>query len=191
MIILGGIELKVSGVVDTDPADLFAAPPEQGWLIAHCKPRQEKLFCAELTWRGIPRGIFYERRVRRYPGKGTHESLVPLIGGYVFCVGNYAERDLIYRTGRVVRLLAVPRQVELAQQLNLLAALVARSSGPLVVKPEIVPGTLVTLTRGTFSGCTGIVVRRKGTCQLVVNLSVLGTSVGVELPAETAESLDG
>ena len=97
---------------------------------------------------------------------------------------------MIYRTERVVRILPVPRPGELAQQLNLLAALVARTPGPLMVKPEIVPGSLVTLTRGAFSGCTGVVVRRKGSCFLVVNLSVLGTSVGVELPAETAESLD-
>lgn len=191
MIVLGGVELKVSGVIDTNPPDLFAAPPEQGWMIAHCKPRQEKLLCAELAWRKVPRGIFYERRIRRYPGKGTQESLVPLIGGYIFCVGDQQARELIYRTDRVVRILTVPRPVELAQQLNLLAALVTRTEGPLMVKPEIVTGTLVTLTRGTFAGCMGVVVRRKGVCQLVVNLTVLGTSVAVELPAETAESLDG
>jgi transcription antitermination factor NusG len=90
----------------------------------------------------------------------------------------------------VVRLLPVPQPLELAQQLNLLAALVERTTGPLVVKPELVAGTLVTLTQGTFAGCMGVVVRRKGSCQLVVNLSVLGSSVAVELPAEMAESLD-
>ena len=190
MIILGGVELQVSGVVDANPKTLFAMPPESGWMIAHCKPRQEKLLCAELIWRQVPRGIFYERRLRRYFGKGTQESLVPLLGGYVFCVGNQATRELIYRTERVVRILAVPRPLELAQQLNLLAALVTRTHGPLLIKPEIVTGALVTLTRGTFAGCMGVVVRRQGTCQLVVNLSVLGTSVAVELPAETAETLD-
>lgn len=191
MIILAGSELRVSGVVDTNPPTLFADPPERGWLIAHCKPRQDKLLCADLSARGIPRGIFYERRVRRYPGKGTQESLVPLLGGYVFCVADREGQERIYRTDRVVRIIPVPRPLELAQELHLLATLVSRTSGPLVVKPELVPGTLVTLTRGTFAGCMGVVVRRKGVCELVVNLTVLGTSVGVELPAEMAESLAG
>ena len=190
MIVLGGVELQVSGVVDTNPVNLFAAPPETGWLIAHCKPRQEKLLCAELAWRKVPRGIFYERRIRRYPGKGTQEHLVPLIGGYIFCVGDFHTRELIYSTGRVVHILNVPRPRELAQQLSLLAALVTRTTGPLIVKPEIVPGKLVTLTKGTLAGCMGVVVRRKGVSQLVVNLTVLGTSVAVELPVETAECLD-
>ena len=109
MILAHGNDLKISGVVDANPADLFAAPPENGWMVAHCKPRQDKLLCSELTWRGVPRGIFYERRVRRYLGKGAQEFLVPLLGGYVFCVGDFATRELIYRTDRVVRIIPVPR----------------------------------------------------------------------------------
>jgi len=191
MIVLGGVDLRVAGVIDTNPANLFADPPAAGWMIAHCKPRQEKLLCAELEWRKVPRGIFYERRIRRYLGKGAQEHLVPLIGGYIFCVGDFHTREQIYSTGRVVHILPVPRQLELAQQLSLLAALVTRTTGPLIVKPEIVPGKLVTLTKGTLAGCMGVVVRRKGVSQLVVNLTVLGTSVAVELPAETAECLEG
>lgn len=190
MIVLGGQELRVSGQVDCDPPGLFHVPPESNWLIAHCKPRQEKCLCRALSWQQIPRGIFLERRVRRYPGKGISETLVPLLGGYVFCIGGNAERDAIYRTERVARLIRVPDGNRLAQQVQMLALLLERTQGPLHVRPEIVAGTVITVTRGTLAGLTGVVQRRKGKAQLVVNLSVLGTSVAVELPAETAEALE-
>jgi transcription antitermination factor NusG len=190
MIVLGGPELRVSAQVDVNPPELFRAPPQSNWLIAHCKPRQEKLLCNELAWNGIPRGMFMERRLRRYPGHGVRETLVPLLGGYVFCIGDWDTREMLYRTERVVRIIIPHNPVQLAQELQMLARLIELSEGPLEVNPEIVAGSLVTITRGTLAGMIGVVVRRKGISQLVVNLSVLGTSVAVELPAETAVSLD-
>jgi len=190
MIAHAGKELRISGQIDCDPAGLFHVPPERDWLIAHCKPRQEKCLCRELSQRGIPRGIFLERRLRRYPGKGTSESLVPLLGGYVFCIGNQAEHETIYRTERVARIIRVVDSNRLAQQLQMLALLLERTEGPMEVRPDIVVGTVVTITRGTLAGLSGVVVRRKASAQLVVNLTVLGTSVAVELPVETAELLD-
>lgn len=190
MIVLRGTELRVSGVADCNPPELFRAPPHEGWLIAHCRPRQEKQLAANMDWLGIPRGIFYERRLRRYQGKGIQESMVPLLGGYVFFVGGWPERDQLFRTGRVVRVITPRSTDRLGEELQMLAMLVDRSEAPLQVKPEIVPGCLVTITKGSLAGLMGVVVKRTGTTQLVVNLSVLGTSVGVELPAETAESLD-
>lgn len=190
MIVLGGTELRVSGLVDCDPPGLFHVPPERSWLIAHSKPRQEKCLCRALTLAQIPRGIFLERRIKRYPGKGLSETLIPLLGGYVFCIGGHAEREMIYRTERVARIIPVPNGTQLAQQVQMLALVLERSQGALQVRPEIVAGTVVTIIRGTMAGLMGVVQRRKGRAQLVVNLSVLGTSVAVELPAETAEALE-
>lgn len=183
--------LRIDGVVDCNPPELFQMPPSTGWLVAHCKPRQEKAFCRELELGGIPRGIFYQRRIRSYPGKGKQESLIPLLGGYVFCLGNEDERDTLFRSGRVVHVMVPRDPAALAHELHQLALLVTRSDGPLLVNPEIMPGTLVTITQGTLSGLSGVVIRRKGVSQLFVNLTLLGTSVSVELPAETAEIFTG
>jgi transcription antitermination factor NusG len=87
----------------------------------------------------------------------------------------------------VVRVIEVPRPDELARDLRSLCQLVAASDAPLQVRPELTPGKRVEITAGTFAGCSGVISRRQGQIELVVNLEMLGTSVAVTLPANLAE----
>jgi len=183
----GNVQVTVTGTVEGWPQGFLQNLPSQDWLVLHCLPRQEKKLAAELKVRGIPGCIFFERRVRRYPGKGVQESLVPLLGSYLFVVASALRKDAIYDTKRVLRIIDVPRPAELANDLKALTLLVGSAQGPLVVRPEIIAGMRVAITVGTFAGCEGIVVRRQGLCELVVNIPLLGTSVAVNLPAEAAE----
>lgn len=177
------------GFIDCNPPGLLVDGVAR-WFVVHCLPRQEKRLADDLRRHRIGRALFLERRLRRYPGKGVQESLVPLLGGYLFVDGGERERMIVYDTGRAVRVLPVPRPDQLAQDLRQLTVLLtAVPAAPLVVKPEIVPGDTVTLVSGVFAGCTGIVVRRQGCEELVVNINALGTSVSVRLPALTAERL--
>lgn len=181
------VKVTTAGLVQEWPAGFSAALPEERWLVVHAYPRQEKKVIAELQGRRLPGCAFFERRLRHYPGKGTQESLVPLIAGYLFVVGGREERDAIYATRRVVRVIDVPHPRELAGDLRSLIALVSVSTTPLVVRPELVPGRRVAITTGTFAGCNGVIVRRSHDFELVVNLELLGTSVSVTLPADYAE----
>jgi transcription antitermination factor NusG len=61
----------------------------------------------------------------------------------------------------------------------------------LIVRPDIVAGTTVTIERGMFIGCRGVVVRRQGVDRLVVNLPLLGHSVEAVIPAMTALPVAG
>jgi transcription antitermination factor NusG len=181
------VRVTTMGVVQDWPEGFRAALPEEHWLVVHAHPRQEKKVIADLKGRRLPGCAFFERRLRHYPGKGTQESLVPLIPGYLFVVGGREERDTIYATRRVVRIIEVPRPQELARDLRHLIALVTAASSSLVVRPELVPGRRVAITTGTFAGCNGIITRRSHDFELVVNLELLGTSVSVTLPADYAE----
>lgn len=182
-------QVKVTsiGVVQDWPAGFSADLPQDRWLVAHAYPRQEKQVIAALRARNLPGLAFFERRLRHYPGKGTQESLVPLIAGYLFIAGGRADHQAIYDTRRVVRIIEVPRPQELASDLRHLITLVTNSTTPLVVRPELVPGRRIAITSGTFTGCNGVIVRRSHDFELVVNLELLGTSVSVTLPAEYAE----
>lgn len=181
------MRVTTSGVVQDWPEGLRAALPEDRWLVVHAHPRQEKKVIADLKQRKLAGCAFFERRLRHYPGKGTQESLVPLIPGYLFVVGGREDRDAIYATRRVVRLIEVPRPQELVRDLRSLITLVTATSAPLVVRPELVPGRRVAITAGTFAGCSGVITRRSHDYELVVNLELLGTSVSVTLPADYAE----
>jgi transcription antitermination factor NusG len=184
-----GNPVKVTsiGMVMDWPQGFSASLPAERWLVVHAYPRQEKKVIDDLRGRKLPGCAFFERRLRHYPGKGTQESLVPLIPGYLFVCGGREEHEAIYASRRVVRIIDVPRPRELVDDLRNLISLVTASSTPLVVRPELVPGKRISITSGTFAGCSGVITRRSHDFELVVNLEMLGTSVAVTLPADYAE----
>jgi transcription antitermination factor NusG len=185
--VVSQVKVTSVGVVQEWPNGFCGSLPEDQWLVVHAYPRQEKRVIDDLRARALPGCAFFERRLRHYPGKGTQESLVPLIAGYLFVAGGREQRDAIYATRRVVRIIDVPRPKELADDLRHLIALVRSANAPLVVRPELVPGKRVSITSGTFAGCSGVISRRSHEYELVVNLELLGTSVAVTLPADYAE----
>lgn len=177
------MERKPSGTLDGWPDGQLDDLPGGQWMVVHAKPRQEKCLATHLRHVGNACLLFLERRVRHYPGKGNQTSLVPLIPGYIFVPGGEQVRDLLYASGRVVRIIDVHHGEGLRQDLIDLTRLVTRVDVPLIVRPELQPGTRVELTRGSLCGMSGVVVRRKGRCELVVNVHMLGTSVAVACSA--------
>lgn len=177
------MERQSSGELDGWPEGQLDALPGGSWLVVHARPRQEKCLARQLRLIGTSCLLFLERRVHRYPGKGTQICMVPLMPGYLFVPGGGAQREALYETGRVVRLIEVHHADELRQDLIDLAKLVTKVDMPLIVRPELQPGHRVELTRGMLSGMSGVVVRRKGRCELVVNVHMLGTSVAVACSA--------
>jgi hypothetical protein len=154
--------------------------------VVHCKPRQEKLLARQLQFVGIPGCAFFERRRRQYDS-GVQESLVPLLGGYLFVAHDRFDRDPIYATERVLRILDVPRPDQLQADLNDLKALIARAGTGLSVRPRLLPGTRVVVRRGIFTGVGGVIERHQGACLVVVNIHALGHSVAMHINAEDVD----
>ena len=182
--------ITTSGHVEEWPTGFCKAPPTDHWLVVHAKPRQDKQVIRDLQALRLPGCAFFERRIRHYPGKGKQESLVPLLGGYVFVNANEVQKQDIYATGRAVRIIDVRNPKVLASDLISLCALITATTAPLMVRPEIVPGKRITIVRGVFSGCSGIVAKRQNQIELIVNLELLGHSVSTALPAEFAELIE-
>lgn len=170
------------------PGDFLDQPlPDGDWLVAHIRPRQDKLLTSYLARRSLPGLMFYERRVHIYPDHGSREYLVPMLGPYAFIHAGEAARDAIYASERLVTLITVRSPGEFTRDLGDLIALVQRAGAPPpMVSPELAPGVRVTVQAGPMAGLSGIIVRRSGRDRLVVNLPILGTSVSVELPAVNA-----
>ena len=81
------VKVTSIGMVLDWPQGFSAALPDEPWLVLHAYPRQEKKVIEDLRRRNLPGCAFFERRLRHYPGKGTQESLIPLIPGYLFVAG--------------------------------------------------------------------------------------------------------
>jgi hypothetical protein len=176
-----------SGVIFDWPAGFAESLPAEPWLVVHCKPRQEKLLARQLQYVGIPGCAFFERRRRQYVS-GVQESLVPLLGGYVFVAHDRFDRDPIYQTERVLRIFDVPRPEQLQQDLNDLKALISRAGTGLAVRSCLQPGSRVVIRRGIFTGVCGIIERRQGACMVVVNIHALGHSVAMHIDAEDVDA---
>ncbi len=172
-----------TGIVRTWPFGRIDELPDGPWLVAHAKPRQDKLLAAYLSKRGQPGVQFLEQRTRRYPGKGVQVSEIPLLGGYLFIAGGDDCFDILYESQRLVRIMRVPNPDQLRQDLIDLARLITTVPGPLEVRPELQAGMRVQLTEGSLAGLSGVIVRRAGVDELVVNVHMLGTAVAVRCSA--------
>jgi transcription antitermination factor NusG len=176
--------MRVQGDIQAWPPELASGLPVEPWLVIHTKSRQEKRLADNLRAFGLSHLLFLERRSRYYPGKGTQFSLVPLLPGYMFVSAEERAMQQIYDTDRVMRILPVRRPELLFGELNDLIGLVSLATKPLIVNPQLVPGTRVTLTRGSMAGLSGVVLRRKGCYELAVNVYLLGHAVSVICSAE-------
>jgi transcription antitermination factor NusG len=181
------VQVQTSGVIVDWPIGFSQQLDAPDWLVAHTYPRQEKIIIEKLRTLSIPGVALFERRLRHYPGKGTQESIVPLLPGYLFVAADRSKHDIIYQTNRIVRLIEAKNPLELRNDLRALITLISTVEAPIVVRPELVPGKKIMITSGTFAGASGIVKKRKQETELIVNLHLLGTSVAVNLPAMYAE----
>ncbi len=149
------------------------------WWVAHVRSRQEKALARYLRPLEVP---FYlpqgEQRIRR--AKRTFVSYLPLFPGYLFFRGPAASRLAALRSNLIVKVLDVPDQDLLTEELSQLHAL-QQSGASLVPCAPIAPGDSVSVVEGPFKGYRGVVLRGADRPRLVVSISILRKAVAVEL----------
>jgi transcription antitermination factor NusG len=178
-----------SGVVSWPP-DLADALPNGPWTVVHAKPRQDMRLMDDCRRHRIPSLVFMEFRLRSY-ASGMQRHQFPLFPGYVFVPVDRDRHIDLYETGRAVRLLCPPDDGCLGRDIADLVAMVRASAGPLLVRPDLVAGTVVQIRHGSLAGCSGVIIRRQGLDRLVVNLPLLGHSVETVIPVETVAQAVG
>lgn len=160
------------------PKEIFALSPDDSpWWVAHTRSRQEKELVRYLLPKGVPFYLPNEERSTRRAGR-TFVSYLPLFPGYVFFRGGPDVRHAVLRSQQLVRILEVPDQELLNEELLQLRGL-QLSGMPLVPLDEIEPGDAVRVVRGPFQGYTGVVLR--GRIRVVVSITMLRKAVAVEL----------
>jgi transcription antitermination factor NusG len=165
---------------DIFPDGIFdRAIAQSPWWVAHVRSRQEKALARYLRPVGVAHYLPQrEHRVRR--AKREFVSYLPLFPGYLFFRGSAAERLEALRSNLIARVIEVPNQELLAEELWQLHAL--QSSGADLIPCEpLSPGDEVRIVEGPFQGYRGIVVRGSERPRLVVSISILRKAVAVEL----------
>ena len=167
--------------------------PEEGttWLALHTRPRCEKQadkHCLQL-------GIRHYLPLRRSEPAGSGRSgqrryhfEVPLFPGYMFAVCNRQQRYDLLQSGCLVRTIEVVDQEQLRGELyNVYLA--SNLGAALTLYPMLRRGRWVRVISGPLAGLSGRISARKDEgFRLVLNVSILGSAVAVEVDMASVEA---
>ena len=115
---------------------------------------------------------------------------LPLFPGYVFARFEWLERVRVLQARGVVRLVGSNGQPCPLPESDI-DALRAGITGALRFEPHpyLTAGKRVRILYGPLAGMTGILVRRKNSCRVVLSVDLIARSVAVEVEAEDIERI--
>jgi len=128
-------------------------------------------------------------RVHHTYAKSKASFLLPLFPGYVFLCGNDRDYELACQTKRVAQILHVSNQDQLRRELQHIHSVV-ESGRPVGLYPALRQGRRCRITSGALRGVEGVVIRRRGPCQMYIAATMLGQSAVIEVDAALLEAAD-
>lgn len=160
------------------------------WTPVRTKPRQEKKLAQYCKAKGVAVYLPLINKQHTY-GKRKVEFSSPMLPGYVFCRVDEKSYQKILPSNAIVYKIDMDSYSEkkLKIELKILRVFERLSNScQIEVKPELVEGTVVEITSGSFRGIEGIVESRKNHSFLIVNIDMLGHSVKAQIKAEHLET---
>ncbi len=163
---------------------------EPNWYALWVKSRSEFVTSHELSRKGIENYVPAATRVRQWADRKKKVDF-PLFPGYVFVhILPKAEEflNVVKTRGSVSFVSLEPGRPTLVPPQEIASLKVLLQSGTqLDVFPALKEGTAVRVKRGPLSGAVGILAKRKGQDMFLVNIEILGRSVGTRIRAEDIE----
>ena len=159
------------------------------WTPVRTKPRQEKKLARYCKAKAVSVYLPLISKQHTY-SKRKVEFSSPMLPGYVFCRIDEKLYQKILPSNAIVYKIDMDAYSEkkLKNDLKTLRIFERLSNScQIEVKPELIEGTVVEITSGSFRGIKGIVESRKNHSYLRVNIDMLGHSVKAEIKAELAK----
>lgn len=153
------------------------------WYAACTASRHEKQVARHIEQRGIDHFLPQYQTVHRWKN-GLHRLQLPLFPGYIFVRMTLHDRRRVLEVPGMVRFVEfggtpcpIPETEINSVKLACESVLEARPY------PYLVCGTQVEIWRGPLQGTTGILLRRKGQCRIVISVELIMRSMVVEVDA--------
>ena len=161
------------------------------WYAIYTKPRHEFVVHGELQKKGIVSFLPTFKRLQQWKDRKKFVEF-PLFPGYLFVHVQHdsaAFLNVLKTRGVVTFISSVPGHpstvaTEEIQSLKLLLD----SGEELDVYPNLKEGELIRVKRGPLKGAEGILSVKENQYQFLVNIHLLGRSVGVKLYADQLEA---
>lgn len=162
------------------------------WTPIRTKPRQEKKLAEYCKSNSITFYLPLRKSVKRYK-KRTVEHQVPMFPGYVFCAINEDQYRTLLSSGTIVYRISMTQAAEerlLADLISLRHFELLSEQEEVIVRPEIIAGSPVTVINGPLKGVSGVVEKRKNETLITVNVDILGQSVSASIDIGDVEVED-
>lgn len=158
------------------------------WMVLQTRSRQEKAIARQFTARRAEVVLPLIPRVTLIRGR-KFTSQVPLFPGYVFVRG---EREVAYHaitTKRVCRIIDIPDQTTFLHELDQVVRAL-EAGAPLDLHPFAVEGRRCRIIRGPLMGLEGVVIQRRSTARLVMQIGILGRGAALDIDVDSLEPID-
>lgn len=167
------------------PAETVPADVVGEWMVAYCKPRQEKALAWDLVRKQV---TYFLPMVLRETSSGgrRRRNMYPLFPSYLFFAGGEAERLAVLKTDRTVKLIEIgeAEQPRFRREMTALETAVEHFPKSLELYPRLVPGALVRITAGPMKNIEGVVLQADNKRKIWLGVSVLGVGATVEIHAD-------
>jgi transcription antitermination factor NusG len=167
--------------------ELRGAYVEPNWYVAYTRANHEKRVAKQLEGRTVDYFLPFYKSARRWKDRRVQLEL-PLFPGYVFVRLPLRDRLRVLEVPGVVRLVGFDGHpaVLSEQEIEALRESLARE---LKVRPHpyLTVGRRVRIKSGPLSGLKGILVRKKGSFQVIVSIELIMRSVIAEVELSDLE----
>ena len=151
------------------------------WHAVQVRPKHEKAVAETLEHKGFEQfAPLYPSR-RRWSDRITTIDL-PLFPGYVFCRFQRRQRTAVLTTPSIVSIVSFGANPAIVEDAKIEAIQKAvRSNRPLRPWPQLTLGSPVRVTQGVLEGVTGTLVCERGQFRVVLSVSLVNSSVAVDV----------
>ena len=161
-----------------------AAASEPQWFALYTCANHERRVAAQLEARGVEHFLPLYRSRRNWKDRRLFLDL-PLFPSYVFAHFEWPERVRVLQARGVVRVVGSNGQPCPLEEPDI-EPLRSGIRGALHFEPHpyLTAGTRVRILRGPLTGMSGILVRQKNVCRVVLSVNLIARSASIEVAAD-------
>jgi transcriptional antiterminator NusG len=160
------------------------------WFALYVKSKSEFVTNSELQKKGINTFLPSVKKLRQWKDR---KKLIdfPLFRGYLFVYINPISEEFIsvLRSRGAVRFISLDsgRPTSVSPEEITYLRLLIDSGRKLDIYPHLKEGTWVRVRRGPLAGAEGILNKKEAQYMFLINIKILGRSVGVKINADDIE----
>lgn len=152
---------------------------ERKCTVIYTKSRREKKVCQFCETLGIKHYLPLEKRLRVY-GRKKVETSVPLFPGYLFCFMNGKEKERLFSSHQVAKVLELSNQEELIHDIERIYR-TENNGVNLIPCDNLQIGAKAKIASGPLKGVEGIVSELRGKKRLILNVDFINHSAAFEV----------